>query len=524
VSAFRYATANSPAFSLANTGLPPPLNNDGNKFNNLFNQLFANGVTADYSGALFQFVPPQPLPARTNELLLVGTVTGPDQWPRFVANFVSTGPGSSQSNAMAILAGAFGMTCSDQIWANISGCPGVPDSRIVYTGFPNPPGLNMTVTNAPTRVLYNQGIPTCTVSPPPPPPPPPASPPPPPLSPPPPPSPLPPPPAPPSPRPPPPSPSPPPPPPPIGSVAIVVGADTTCVAAQAGLQTGIDATVSISAGPAPLTKSCANVAGGVVMSVTFNLQSDADRFFTTLTSNAGMNFFIFTAAAGGGLPCGAVLGVVSSTQQTATFSCQPLLGQTSTITPSLCCTQSAASPPPSPPPPPPPSPPPPAATPSPPAFEPVPSQPTYMIWLSTPMPGNVNVDNDSVVGSLCPALASVISRVLAENNLRFGDVLTDTALGGCARVSGLPSRAPSRYAYKFFFNLYPEQWGRVSAALYSAVSVRSGHVMCGSSWYFQTVGSVNTRDPMTPDNWPQWLGPPAAGSTCYTDAWAPLLN
>jgi len=411
VSAFRYATANSPAFSLANTGLPPPLNNDGNKFNNLFNQLFANGVTADYSGALFQFVPPQPLPARTNELLLVGTVTGPDQWPRFVANFVSTGPGSSQSNAMAILAGAFGMTCSDQIWANISGCPGVPDSRIVYTGFPNPPGLNMTVTNAPTRVLYNQGIPTCTVSPPPPPPPPPASPPPPPLSPPPPPSPLPPPPAPPSPRPPPPSPSPPPPPPPDTPMLIQVTASGRRPFTQSDCDaplSALDSVLSLTGrSPNGLT-SC--VATDRVLMLSSRFVATADAAYVASAISGNMGFFARAA----NVTCGATIVVSSGSGPALLMGCGNEL-------PELCCPPQPPSPAPPPPrPPPPPSPPPPY----------VPLVHTLTVTPPATTGGGGIITPGTALYRLCPYLETGVRQYMSDLGLSEGD--GDYRVGRCA--------------------------------------------------------------------------------------------
>lgn len=147
-----------------------------------------------------------------------------------------------------------------------------------------------------------------------------------------------------------------------------------------------------------------------------------DSFLTALhpPTHAGINFFVFTAGEEA-LPCGSTVGVLSSSTAATTFSCDLLPGQSSVLVPSLCCAPAALQSPP-----PPmglPSPPPPSPPPSP-AFEPVPSTETYMIWLSVPTTnGNVNLDEASVVGSLCPALRDTVARVLADNNLNFADVV-----------------------------------------------------------------------------------------------------
>ncbi|KAG1654445.1 hypothetical protein FOA52_009164 [Chlamydomonas sp. UWO 241] len=98
-------------------------------------------------------------------------------------------------------------------------------------------------------------------------------------------------------------------------------------------------------------------------------------------------------------------------------------------------------------------------------------------------------------------------------------------MGGCATVSELPSSiSVQHYAYKFDFNLYPQQWADVSAALRSQLAIRAGHVMCGSSIYFQTVSGTNTNTPLTPAANPSWLDASAGANrdTCYTDAYAAL--
>ncbi|KAG1673442.1 hypothetical protein FOA52_002208 [Chlamydomonas sp. UWO 241] len=131
----RVFTAATYPFSLSPTGLPPPLNNDAAKFTNLFNQLYSQGVAREFSASpLFNFVQPQSGANTTDYLLLAGTITGPPQWPIFLANY-------ADSSRMFILAGQFGLTCSDLVWANISGCPGIADANVAFTGFPSPPGI-----------------------------------------------------------------------------------------------------------------------------------------------------------------------------------------------------------------------------------------------------------------------------------------------------------------------------------------------------------------------------------------------
>jgi hypothetical protein len=59
----------------------------------------------------------------------------------------------------------------------------------------------------------------------------------------------------------------------------------------------------------------------------------------------------------------------------------------------------------------------------------------------------------------------------------------------------------------------------VSSALYSQRAISDGHVMCGSSIYYQTVEGTDTAQPLIPQNFPQWLDASAgaAAGTCYTD-------
>lgn len=91
VNAFKYFTAGRP-FSLLNTTLPPPLDNDGNRFAQLFSQLYGRGVTNALPGQqLFTYFVPSPRPNATTPLLLVGSVLGPVAQQQFV-NLFATGP------------------------------------------------------------------------------------------------------------------------------------------------------------------------------------------------------------------------------------------------------------------------------------------------------------------------------------------------------------------------------------------------------------------------------------------------
>ncbi|KAG1667566.1 hypothetical protein FOA52_014646 [Chlamydomonas sp. UWO 241] len=462
VEARRRFTAVTNPFSLAETGLPPPLNNAAAQFTNLFNQLYSAGVAAEYTTSpLFNFVGPLETPSSTTDYLLVaGTITGPPQWPIFLANFAA-------SSRMNILAGQFGLTCSDLVWANISGCPGLADANVAFTGFPSPPGI-------------------ATVS------------------------------------------------------MIVQSAATSCTADGAGLMAAISVSVSITQGIAnPTGMVCTNVAGGLVIQISFMLQSDSMAFYNSITSSPGMTFFIFNARATDDLPCNAVIGVVDSTQRTAQFSCTPIPGQVATILPVLCCT---ASPSPSPTPTPVPiaptpvpimpTPVPVAPTPVPVAPTPVPvavsypSFPTYTMWLSSPStPPNTNVDVDNVVSALCPAMNSTIALVLSSYGLDYSKVMKSTQLNGCAVVTPLPNPTGFvRVAYKFYFNLFSDDWAKVSAALNSEGGIREAHVMCDSTMYFQTYPSpaINTRQPIDAATTPQWLSQAASATVCYSDALAPL--
>ncbi|KAG1677216.1 hypothetical protein FOA52_013414 [Chlamydomonas sp. UWO 241] len=431
-----------PGTTLANTGLPPPLNNDAAKFTNLFNQLYETGVAAEFGSPLFSYVAPSGVQT-TDFLLLAGVLTGPNQWAPFLANF-------AEPSRMAILATQFGLTCSDRVFANISGCAGIQDQRVAHTGFPNPPGFNLSLPLAPT-------------------------------------------------------------------------------------QTSVDITQGISD---PIGMVCTNVQGGLVLQVSFTAQSDSTTFYNSLTSNAGINFFIFNARATNDLPCNAILGVVDSTQRTTQFSCTAIPGQVSVIIPRLCCT---ASPSPSPTPTPTPVPvftptpvpvftptpvpvftPPPVPVPVAPTPTPVPSPviptvATYMMWLSTPVSGGSNINYASTLTLLCPKMFNAITVVLNAYGLPVSRVMLNqpSGLNGCSRVSVLPNpNDVQRVAYKYFFALYAQEWNLVSRALRSEGAINVGGVICTSTMYWQTANPPNsdTIAPASDVSNPEWLA--STSSVC----------
>ncbi|KAG1674021.1 hypothetical protein FOA52_000327 [Chlamydomonas sp. UWO 241] len=337
-------------------------------------------------------------------------------WPLFLANYAN-------SSRMFILAGQFGLTCSDRVWANISGCPGLDDANVAFTGFPNPLGIP-TGTGFPnaTSVFYNQAA---------------------------------------------------------------------CTSDGPGLMAAITTSVDITQGIQPPTSMvCTNVQGGLVMQISFMMQSDSMAFYNSITSAPGMTFFIFNARAANSLPCNAIIGVVDSTQRTAQFSCTPISGQVSTILPVLCCTS---------------TPPPPAVVPTP-APVPVPTP--------TPPPTPVPV---------APTPVPIATPTPVPVAINYPTYMM--WLNGCAVVTPLPNPTGFvRVAYKFYFNLAPSDWVAVSAALDSLGAMRDGHVMCDSTVYCQTYTSpaINTRQSIDATTNPTWLAQSASNSVCYDDVFAPL--
>ncbi|GAX75913.1 hypothetical protein CEUSTIGMA_g3356.t1 [Chlamydomonas eustigma] len=373
INVFKYYSTFIP-FNTTNTGLPLPYTNDGTKFSNLFNQLFAppppQGPVPAFNlpagQGLFQYFQVGPTSASATSLLLIGSVMDQVQQQKFMSSFVGS-PGTLAATYIQILAVQYGLSCTDQIWANFT-C-GADPAQVLYTS--TPVAYNTSQLPPSTQVIYNV-LPPCTISPPPPPPPPPVSPPPPPPRPPTPPLPQPPPPSPSPPPPPPPSPSPPPPPPPSGTLTLVINqAAASCVTSSAFAESAIKGVVSITGiGANASSITCTDATGGIIIYASFQLLGSAQILFNTLSTTSGMQYFLYLASLNydgpsSGLSCGAIITVLLAEKST-TFSCASQLGFMVTVLPALCCSPSYSLPSPSPPPPPPLPPPPPS--PSPPAM------------------------------------------------------------------------------------------------------------------------------------------------------------
>lgn len=92
-------------------------------------------------------------------------------------------------------------------------------------------------------------------------------------------------------------------------------------------------------------------------------------------------------------------------------------------------------------------------------------------------------------------------------------------------VTPLPAAAGlSRVAYKYYFALTNPQWAIFTSKLYTANTIKTGHVACFSSINYETYASppVQTQAPMSASTNPLWLGTPAIGNTCYSDVFQPF--
>lgn len=122
----------------------------------------------------------------------------------------------------------------------------------------------------------------------------------------------------------------------------------------------------------------------------------------------------------------------------------------------------------------------------------------------------MNVNVDTVIANLCPAMRDAIAVVLQSFNLPVNQVLLSQPLNGCSVVTPLP--APdrvARVAYKYYFALFEAEWNAVSSALRSVEAVQFGQVMCDSTIYYQTFTSPaqNTLPPLSATTNPEWLAP-----------------
>ncbi|GAX73433.1 hypothetical protein CEUSTIGMA_g885.t1, partial [Chlamydomonas eustigma] len=201
---------------------------------------------------------------------------------------------------------------------------------------------------------------------------------------------------------------------------------------------------------------------------------------------------------------------------------------------------------PSPPPPPSPLPPKPLNLSPPPSMTPPPavSRPpfgaptvTHQIWVNTPITTpfgktNANVAVATVTQVICPDMYLAISQALIQMGLNPATVIVGSAkYNGCAAVSPLPSA--SRYvrvANKFYLAISTADYLTLQAKLYTASFIQSGHILCGSTVYFQAYPSnANvpatdaTTSPMTHLKEPSWLGKAGMGSVCWTDVLATTI-
>ena len=271
INIFKYYSASFP-FNLTNTSFPYPYTNDGVKVTSLINQLYTSNVYSAYSGPVFQFFPPTPMPDYSATLLIGATLANIASQTQFVQNFASAAN-------MQILATQYALSCNDQVWANMT-CGGN-----TYTLYSSPGSYPYSM---PPYTTYYPNVLSSCPSPPPTPLPPPRSPPPPPPnpnSPPPPPPSPPPPPPPPTPPPPPPS---PPPPPPAGYVAIYINNPAiTCEVQGDCILTAVGSIITISGLTPTGVPQCTDVQGGVIVQVNFVAQADANAFYTTVRREQG---------------------------------------------------------------------------------------------------------------------------------------------------------------------------------------------------------------------------------------------
>ena len=164
-----------------------------------------------------------------------------------------------------------------------------------------------------------------------------------------------------------------------------------------------------------------------------------------------------------------------------------------------------------------------------------PTQATYQIWVKTPAgvgtnPGNVQISTASVTAVLCPAVYGVIRDALLLQGVYAAQAFINTSatgtmstLGGCSSVSPLPSAfAPTHYASKYLLALSTVQWNKLYTALMARSTVTRGHMMCGSTMFFDIYPNP-ASNPLALSPWtaPQWLNA-SATATCSTDVYGPI--
>ena len=132
------------------------------------------------------------------------------------------------------------------------------------------------------------------------------------------------------------------------------------------------------------------------------------------------------------------------------------------------------------------------------------------MWFNTPTvtawgTNNLNVAVASITNIVCPSVFNVTSNTLNGLGLNPATALIgSTQANGCAVVSALPN-SPSyvRVAYKLYFSVTASQWASLAPALATKIMVQYGHILCGSTIYFQTATGVNTMTAISSTNYPE---------------------
>jgi len=159
-----------------------------------------------------------------------------------------------------------------------------------------------------------------------------------------------------------------------------------------------------------------------------------------------------------------------------------------------------------------------------------------MIWVNTPIHTafgtNANVAVATVTQVICPDMYLAISSALTNMGLNPATVIVGSAnYNGCAAVTPLPSASSYvRVANKFYLALSESNYLILQSKLYSSSFITSGHILCGSTVYFQAYPSnANVpssgafTSPMTPNNEPSWLGAAGVGKVCWSDVLATTI-
>lgn len=145
-----------------------------------------------------------------------------------------------------------------------------------------------------------------------------------------------------------------------------------------------------------------------------------------------------------------------------------------------------------------------------------------MMWISTPASTNPNVTANNVVSVLCPAMGATIAKTLTNLSLPLTASMPQMTQGTCSAVTAIQSGGLTRVAYKYYFAVTAAQWANIVRALYSQDTIRTGHVLCGSTVSFQSISPVKDTVPqLTETSKPAWLAASqAAATTCYTDVYS----